>query len=362
MAVKLPHNLRSGKLILDVSNFNHKKSNHDKIVLSHYFNFSLNLILPGATDLPDSLDDILQQKSSTVHFLKNVPISLLIEPEFLEAFCRRGHLYMMSHGTNIDTQDCIALLPTGKLVLNVTKDTYESLGLDGKKSEFVKHGHNKYVVTLSLLDANFVSGKKFYERVKWCFTDRLNLKFNMLACWIPPEDDILSSSLAEYFKQHNYQTVAVGLKNESKTKSGLKVPIVTGGQPHSSIESCDFQEFFDWLGSVSSDCQDDVDEDCQYSFTPTPNDIVASCLNYTIKGFILPQTIQKILIELRTIVTKYNLKWSAMTIHGYTDSPVTWEMREHGFQYNGDNLYTYVIFPEDVYWLYTAVGSLDTWI
>ncbi|XP_014778332.1 ribonuclease P protein subunit p40 [Octopus bimaculoides] len=361
MALKLPHNLRSGKLILDVSNFNHLKSNHDAIVLSHFFNFSLNLILPGAVNLPDSLDDILQQKGSTVYFLKGIPISLLIEPDFLEAFCKKGQLYMMSHGTNIDTQDCIALLPPGKLVLNVTKDTYESLGLDGKRSKFIKHGHNKFVVTIPLLDPNFVSGKKFYERVKWCFTDRLNLKFNMLACWIPPDDDILSSSLAEYFKQNNYRTVTAGLKKESKTRTGLKVPIVASSQPHSSIESCDFQEFFDWLGSVSSDCQDHVDEDCHMSFTPTPNYTVDS-LNYNVKGFILPQTIQKILVELRTIVTQYSLKWSAMTIHGFTDAPVTWEMREHGFQYNGDNLYTYVVFPDDIYWLYTAVGSLDTWI
>ena len=32
---------------------------------------------------------------------------------------------------------------------------------------------------------SFSPGKKFYERVKWCLTDRLNLKFDLLFTWEP---------------------------------------------------------------------------------------------------------------------------------------------------------------------------------
>ena len=32
---------------------------------------------------------------------------------------------------------------------------------------------------------SFCPGKKLYERVKWCLTDRLNLKFDLLFTWEP---------------------------------------------------------------------------------------------------------------------------------------------------------------------------------
>ena len=41
------------------------------------------------------------------------------------------------------------------------------------------------VVIVNLLDPSFVPGKNYYERVKWSFTNRLSLCYNMLVSWIP---------------------------------------------------------------------------------------------------------------------------------------------------------------------------------
>ena len=86
------------------------------------------------------------------------------------------------------------------------------------------------------------------------------------------------------------------------------------------------------------------------------------CVTYQAQGFILPQTILKLLFELKDVVADQNIPFAALTVHGFNDTPVTWEAREHGFQINGDNLYTYVIFPNSTYWYYTAVGAFDTFI
>ena len=61
----------------------------------------------------------------------------------------------------------------------------------------------------------------------------------------------------------------------------------------------------------------------------------------------------------RKVVTSQDVPWVAMTVWGFTDSPVTWKNNEHGHFLSGENFYTFVIFPDDNYWLYTAMGSND---
>ena len=54
-----------------------------------------------------------------------------------------------------------------------------------------------------------------------------------------------------------------------------------------------------------------------------------------------------------------SIPWIALTAHGFVDSPISWKSTEHGYHFTGDNTYTYVIFPNDDYWLYVAVGAFD---
>lgn len=55
-----------------------------------------------------------------------------------------GHLTIQSDGTNIDTDDCIALIPSGHLVLSLNRQTYQELGLEGKPSFFSRSKPNRY--------------------------------------------------------------------------------------------------------------------------------------------------------------------------------------------------------------------------
>ena len=61
----------------------------------------------------------------------------------------------------------------------------------------------------------------------------------------------------------------------------------------------------------------------------------------------------------RQAVKEQNLPWAMLTVQGFQDAPETWSSWEHGYHHHGDNLYTYLIFPNDDYWLYMAVGSND---
>jgi ribonuclease P/MRP protein subunit RPP40 len=55
-----------------------------------------------------------------------------------------GHLTILSDGTNIDTDDCVALIPSGHLVLSLNRQTYQELGLEGKPSFFSRSKPNRY--------------------------------------------------------------------------------------------------------------------------------------------------------------------------------------------------------------------------
>lgn len=52
------------------------------------------------------------------------------------------------------------------------------------------------------------------------------------------------------------------------------------------------------------------------------------------------------------------LPWCSITVHGFMDSPVAWQ-HDHGFCSNGDNLYTLLMFENEDYWQYSAIGAYD---
>lgn len=74
---------------------------------------------------------------------------------------------------------------TGILVLNVSKDIYEQLGLEGRPSHFNKKIPSRFVVTIDLVKPSFRPDKKNYRRIQWCLTNRLDLNLNVLVSWIP---------------------------------------------------------------------------------------------------------------------------------------------------------------------------------
>ena len=61
----------------------------------------------------------------------------------------------------------------------------------------------------------------------------------------------------------------------------------------------------------------------------------------------------------RNLVQSSNIAWVALTVWGFVDSPVAWKQNDHGHFLGGENLYTFVIFPGDEYWIYVATGSHD---
>lgn len=52
------------------------------------------------------------------------------------------------------------------------------------------------------------------------------------------------------------------------------------------------------------------------------------------------------------------LPFCCLTVHGFVDSPMSW-LQDNAFYKNGDNIYSILVFPNDDYWLYSAIGRND---
>jgi ribonuclease P/MRP protein subunit RPP40 len=71
-------------------------------------------------------------------------VHVLSDVHFDSSVFNIGHLTILSNGTNIDTDDCVALTPSGHLFLSLNRQTYQELGLEGKPSFFSRSKPNRY--------------------------------------------------------------------------------------------------------------------------------------------------------------------------------------------------------------------------
>lgn len=123
----------------------------------------VDMILPvDEAGLPTK---ILQEGTPSFYYQASLSLSYFLNTTFLNQYVRQGigtaswrafgdmeliydwsscrtigGLTALRCNARIDTSDVFAVLPTGVLLLNVTKDTYESLGLVGTPCKFAAKG------------------------------------------------------------------------------------------------------------------------------------------------------------------------------------------------------------------------------
>ncbi|XP_033117367.1 ribonuclease P protein subunit p40-like isoform X2 [Anneissia japonica] len=354
----------SSKLVVESSSFCNEKSRHQQHVLDHYFNYSIDVLVPNSTELPVLSSGF----DCTSYIIHNLPVAELVKKSFADTLLKKGYFSALSHNTWIDSDNVVAVLPTGKLVLSVSKDIYEELGIVGRPSTFdERRKPKKFFIEIDLLSPSFQEGKKNYEHVQWCFKDRLDLIFSFMVTWQPKDSQI--DLLHNYFKAFTLQSLPV--KNDVSVLGTLQVPEIYGDclHKHPSLGIVDKDtglhnavEFYEWMGAVTCKCQCAGEPDSFLStyHHPEPSLTVPSSACARWQGFISSRAVVSLLQTLRSfLVTNADVPWIAMSVHGFMDSPVSWKNREHGFHKFGDNLYTYVVFPDDKYILYTAVGTDD---
>uniref|UniRef100_A0A2K5VDL7 Ribonuclease P/MRP subunit p40 n=1 Tax=Macaca fascicularis TaxID=9541 RepID=A0A2K5VDL7_MACFA len=303
-------------LVCEKSNFGNRKSRHRHLVQTHYYNYRVSFLIPECGILSEELKNLVMQ-TGPYYFVKNLPLHELITPEFISTFIKKGSCYALTCNTNIDEDNTVALLPNGKLILSLDKDTYEETGLQGHPSQF--------------------SGRKI-------------MKFSS-------EESTMMSYFSKYQIQEHQPKVALSAVRD------LQCPVLQSSELEGAPEvSCQALELFDWLGAVFSNVSlnNEPNNFISTYCCPQPSTVVAKAYLCTITGFILPEKICLLLEHLCHYFDELKLApWVTLSVQGFADSPVSWGKNEHGFWKGGEHLYNFVIFNNQDYWLQMAVGAND---
>lgn len=348
-------------LVCDRSSFKGDKSKHAERVREHPFNYRVSFLIPECGSLPEGLKDTIYNMGK-FFLVKNLSLHELATAEFINTFVKKGSFYALSYNTKVDQDNCVAVLPTGKLILSVEKDTFEELGLEGVRSQYTGKTPMKYVIKIDLTEAAFAPDGKKYKRVTWALKEKKPMNFDFLMAWhCSGVEGAVESMIKSYF--YKYETKEHCPKMDMRTLRDLPCPVLQNldhkGKPE---ESCSAEELFDWIGAVSNnvDCNNHADSFISTYGCPDPSTILDQAYLCTVTGFIIPEKVYELLEHLRLYFDEPKLsQWLTLTVHGFADSPVSWRENEHGFHKGGENLYTLVIFNNQDYWLLMAVGTND---
>ncbi|KAM9074658.1 ribonuclease P protein subunit p40 isoform 2-T2 [Megaptera novaeangliae] len=303
-------------LVCEKSNFGHDKSRHRHLVETHYHNYRVSFLIPECGILSKELKDLVMD-SGPYYFVKDLPLHELIAHEFINTFVKKGACYALTYNTNIDEDNTAALLPNGKLILSLDKDTYEETGLQGRPSQY--------------------SGRK-------------TMKFSA-------EGSAMMSYFSSYRIQEHQPKIVLS------TMTDVQCPVLQSGELRGQPEAaCSAQELFEWLGAVFSNAtlNNEPDNFISTYCCPQPSTVVAKAYLCTITGFILPEKIRLLLEQLCRYFDEPKLApWVTLSVQGFADSPVSWRENEHGFRKGGEHLYNFVVFSNRDYWLQLAVGAND---
>lgn len=80
--------------------------------------------------------DALSSDTGYYH-IAELPVFELVNLQFIKLFVKTGAVTLHSVNTRLDQDNCLAVTPCGVLILSLTSDTFQKLGLEGKKSNFV---------------------------------------------------------------------------------------------------------------------------------------------------------------------------------------------------------------------------------
>ncbi|XP_058444821.1 ribonuclease P protein subunit p40-like isoform X2 [Malaya genurostris] len=341
-----------------------KKQKKDPIIngiRSHHFNQMITIILPDASSIPATLEATLAD--SDHYLVRNLSLDALVARSFIEGFVKRGTFYAVSFRTRLDTEDCVAVTPNGTLVLHLNKETYQTLGLEGRVSQFARKRNTKYVVQIDLKTLRPES--KHYERIRARLGREILGQFNVQIAWTPPPKTgdsgvICPSSVAKYFADDATGAVKVELMPtlvKTHQEYGLKVPVFSLTEPHDEVY-CNASELIEYMGMLALSCDlEEQDYVNSYDFCGERVEVGNAKVMHW-RGLFTTVQVQSVYQQLLGFLEKEkHVPWLGMYVHGFADSPISFGMRENYFHTDGDNSYAVVVNPKGEYLWYQLVGN-----
>ncbi|KXJ69691.1 hypothetical protein RP20_CCG026130 [Aedes albopictus] len=333
-------------------------------IRAHPFNQSITVVLPDVSSIPIELETALAD--SDHYLVRNVSLQAFINRMFIEGFVKQGKFYAVSFRTRLDTDDCVAIVHPGTLVLHLNKVTFQSLGLEGQVSEFARKRGSKYVVRIDL--QTLQPETKFFKRVRECLGRDCLGRFDLQVAWTPPAvpfngAPICPSSIAQYFadlaqfdKDLKVELMPTMIKTHQEC--GLNVPVFKVDEGDDCKEYCSAGELIEYMGMLALSCNTEEEEYLNsYDFCGERVEIGnAKVMHWN--GFFTPDQVEAVHNAMRrSLELQDHVPWMGMYVQGFSDSPIGFKMRENYFHTDGENCYAVVMNPKGDYLWYQVVGN-----
>ncbi|XP_054620732.1 ribonuclease P protein subunit p40 [Dunckerocampus dactyliophorus] len=320
-------------LVCERSSLLDEKNRLREQVEQQHFNCKVTVLLPGCDSAPSDLDMAMKSFQS-FYLIRKLPLYELLDQHFLKTAVCQG-VCGLSYKTRIDEDNCVFLMPNGRLCLSLDKDSYELLGVEGKAWRSKLTRVSRYVVSIDV-----TPGGRDYQRLLTGLTSRLLLRMDFLLSSHSGGGAALQPLLSRYDWSEHTPDV------RSHTVTHLPCPALMT----SDLQSYDPFSFLEWLGAVAADVSCDNTSDSFLSSLAYPDmmNTAAQSLSFSVSGLLLPHDILSLIQELRRYLEwPRSMSWVAMTVHGF-DSVYA----------PGEPFYTLLLFQDHTYCLHMATSTL----
>jgi len=251
--------------------------------------------------------------------------------------------------SRIDSEDVVCIDGQGVLVLSLTRESYQQLGLVGRPSRFARGASgrtgdrhsgavSRYIVELPLRAPSFVSGKRGFERARHCLDawDRrraaaLGLStvatWPMMCVWSPPMSQTQKSQrIWAPIEFPSVQTEPLPLNVHMDVLDDVWIPC---GQ--ASLHECLEYTALASMHASRLKTFDRVEPHVALYAPPDPS-TPGSLLHLRFRGIYPPSLAAALIDALQSWMETCGAAspWAAITAIGFADAPVAWQSRYPG--------------------------------
>ncbi|EXJ71459.1 uncharacterized protein A1O5_05267 [Cladophialophora psammophila CBS 110553] len=212
--------------------------------------------------LPDELYHLIWEKvEANITHIECVKVIMKLEDvlkgDFFTEYIKRGNILMLSEGeAGVDN---VYSLKEGVLRLELSKDSYERAGLQGKPipSGGSKHVKLRYLIEINLRLPSMLHGKKGFDRLVWAAKHVLNQSLNWLFLDLNANTIDISTQNTMPLRAHHptIHTLKPSTRTLTNTLTPSTLPTIPDGVSLLSVEAHeplrDILEYIDMLSLAS---------------------------------------------------------------------------------------------------------------
>ncbi|KAK9474446.1 ribonuclease P 40kDa subunit-domain-containing protein [Dipodascopsis tothii] len=340
------------------------------IVSGHHFNRRIEIIVPAqAVQATQAVVDRVFADACFYH--GTLPLSFFLEGEFFNTHVKTGSCLVLSL-SKID-QDDVFCIYNGILRLSLTRETYEKAGIVGRVSKFNKL---RYIIELDLRDAGMFAGHKLFDRLLTAARESPLARPVACVANVGGASECMAAATRHELRSQTATFGPVAVPPFPRPAAEFAHTAAVTPPTYQELSPAELAQYYksahaeellhllEWTALVAVESPLVV-ADAAPSVTATyavfesgrPAETVARIV---VDGLVT--SAQALAVFDALSLASAADSWTALTVYGFDDAPVSWHAAEHSFLLSGDNNYTVVVPPsaDRAYIAFELVCNQDT--